>query len=604
MGHYKPYKRIAERTSETPQEWLKRCAEMGKLVRTWSDRQDLVVYGGEDTASGKAVAAFYADSAEIEVNVGKVFRGANPEFVGSLLETANQLDNPEAIGILFHEACHAKHSANWDMGKLQAQDPAVARAFMLLEEARIETRGVLENPDMAKFLKLSSLNFVLEGVTEASVRGMSEVWATAQTLALTVGRIRVGIISKHDIAGVVETIEEVLGKELFDNLSKVVFDFQGISPNQMNKGIELSTKWVELLREADPEGEGDQSSEGGEAGESGEGEAGGAGELSELGEALAEMIAESQELMESLAERMREIEEQKSEAEQRRETAQNRAERKATARQVFDKNHDRVGGFTNSKITESRKPTPEERIMAVSLGQALDKAKYRERSSTEFYSNEPTGRLSVRKAIQNKALEARGVMGTNPAWRKKSRKHTDDPTLKLGIMVDVSGSMMNAMQAMGQTAWILSEAGRRIQAKTAMVYFGQSVFPTLRVGERLDSVNVYSAHDSTEEFGKAWDSLDGALGLTEIDGVRMLVIVSDGQYRPDQFDLAIRALRECKASGVTALLVTPTGTYSGRARELISTAGWGELITGIPDGEIPNAIAKAVTASMKTLARM
>tara|TARA_B110000503_G_scaffold14157_1_gene19315 strand:- start:1931 stop:3730 length:1800 start_codon:yes stop_codon:yes gene_type:complete len=599
MGHYKPYKRTTERTSETPEEWLKRCAEMGKLVRNWSARQDLVVYGGEDTASGKAVAAFYADSAEIEVNVGKVFRGANPEFVGSLLETANQLDNPEAIGILFHEACHAKHSANWDMGKLQEQDPAVAQAFMLLEEARIETRGVVENPDMAKFLKLSSLNFVLENVTEASVRGMSEVWATAYTLALTVGRIKVGIISKHDIAGVVETIEEVLGKELFDNLSEIVYEFQSISPNQMNKGIELSTKWVELLREADPEGEGDQSAEGGEAGEAGE-----AGELSEIAEALSEMIAESQELMESFSERMREIEEQKSEAEQRRETAQNRAERKAIAKQVFDKNHDQTGGETNSRITESRKPTPEERIMAVSLGQSLDKAKYRERSSTEFYSSEPTGRLSVRKAIQNKALEARGVMGTNPAWRKKSRKHTDDPILKLGIMVDISGSMRNAMEAMGQTAWILSEAGRRIQAKTAMVYFGQSVFPTLRTGERLDSVNVYSANDGTEEFGKAWDSLDGALGLTEIDGVRMLVIVSDGQYRPDQFDLAIRALRECKASGVTALIVSPTGTYGGRARELISTAGWGELIVGIPDSEIPSAIAKAVTASMKTLARM
>ena len=599
MGHYKPYKRTTERTSETPEEWLKRCAEMGKLVRNWSARQDLVVYGGEDTASGKAVAAFYADSAEIEVNVGKVFRGANPEFVGSLLETANQLDNPEAIGILFHEACHAKHSANWDMGKLQEQDPAVAQAFMLLEEARIETRGVVENPDMAKFLKLSSLNFVLENVTEASVRGMSEVWATAYTLALTVGRIKVGIISKHDIAGVVETIEEVLGKELFDNLSEIVYEFQSISPNQMNKGIELSTKWVELLREADPEGEGDQSAEGGESGEAGE-----AGELSEIAEALSEMIAESQELMESFSERMREIEEQKSEAEQRRETAQNRAERKAIAKQVFDKNHDQTGGETNSRITESRKPTPEERIMAVSLGQSLDKAKYRERSSTEFYSSEPTGRLSVRKAIQNKALEARGVMGTNPAWRKKSRKHTDDPILKLGIMVDISGSMRNAMEAMGQTAWILSEAGRRIQAKTAMVYFGQSVFPTLRTGERLDSVNVYSANDGTEEFGKAWDSLDGALGLTEIDGVRMLVIVSDGQYRPDQFDLAIRALRECKASGVTALIVSPTGTYGGRARELISTAGWGELIVGIPDSEIPSAIAKAVTASMKTLARM
>ena len=40
---------------------------MGKIVRDWSDRTDLIVSGGEDTASGKAVAAFYADSAAIDV---------------------------------------------------------------------------------------------------------------------------------------------------------------------------------------------------------------------------------------------------------------------------------------------------------------------------------------------------------------------------------------------------------------------------------------------------------------------------------------------------------------------------------------------------------
>jgi len=608
MGHYKPHKRTTTRTSQTPEAWLGRCAEMGRLARNWSERQDLAIYGGEDSAQNFSVAGFYADTAEIEVNVDKAFRGKHPEVVGNLMDKSNWSSNAEAIGVIFHEACHAKNSANWNMKKLVEElDPAEFRAFMLLEEARIEFRGVQEFPEMATYLKLSALGFVLEGVSESSVRQESEVWSSAQTLVLMVGRIRSGILSKMDLPNVLETLSEVLGQELFQNLEEVAYEFMLLSVTQTNQAMELARKWVELLREADPEGEGNQGelSEGEEAEVArGTSSAMSEGDFSEKMKELMDNLAKSQELMEELDKRLKELEEQNEQAQSRSEANQKRAERKEIANVIFDKSHDQKGdGRSKSSVSETRIPSPDERAKAVQLGKALDKAKYRERSVTSVMRHNPSGRLKVKTAIQNKALEARGVRELSPEWKQKLRKHTDDPTLRLGIMVDVSGSMTNAMEAMGQTAWIVSEAGRRIQAKTSMVYFGEGVFPALRTGQRLDSINIYRATDGTEEFEKAWSATDGLLGLTWQDGVKVLVIVSDGQYRPDQYEIAVKTLRECKATGVTAIFVCPTGTYNGRAKQAVSEAGWGKVVEGIDDSEIPTAIGQAVTESMKVLER-
>jgi hypothetical protein len=120
-------------------------------------------------------------------------------------------------------------------------------------------------------------------------------------------------------------------------------------------------------------------------------------------------------------------------------------------------------------------------------------------------------------------------------------------------MVDISGSMGSAMNPMATTAWVMSEAVNRIQGNCAMVYYGNDVFPTLSVGQRLDKVNVYSASDGTEKFQKAFQALDGSLNLLHGTGARLLVIVSDGEYVPEENKRAKEIMEKCKASGVAVL---------------------------------------------------
>lgn len=608
MTHYKANSRLSSRKGETPEAWKDTCFAIQRLVNKWSDRYDLAVYGGEDSAEHKSIACFLPELAEIEVNVEKLFQGKTPEMVGDLAVRQTQLENPKAIGVLFHEACHARHSDNWNFPIIKDNlDPTEFKAFMLLEESRIETRGVLDNPDVAKYLRYSALEYVLEGVSESKVRQQSDIWQSAQTLALVVGRIRAGIIRQSDIPDVIPALSDVLGKDLFVKLEQVVHEFMRLSVVQQKRCMELAREWVEILREADPDGEGDQGELSEEqemeiaVGVSEMGSEDGEGDKSDLEQALAE--ANSQ--MEEQAEELPQQEARAKEAESREKETNDKREKREIANAIFDRTSSRAGdGESNSRLIKERDPESVERTLAVQLGQSLDKAKYRERSMTEHMQYEPSGRLKTKVAIQNEALKARGSNTRLPQWRKRQRKHTSEPQLRLGIMVDISGSMGSAMEAMGQTAWIVSEAGRRIQAKTAMVYYGNGVFPILGIGQRLDKVRIYSAPDGTEEFGRAWGAIDGLLGLSWQDDVKVLVIVSDGNYKQHEHPKAVQALRECKRNGVTAVFVSPNGTHPSGARDIIREAGWGELISGVAGSDIPTEISKAITASMKAVERM
>jgi hypothetical protein len=131
-----------------------------------------------------------------------------------------------------------------------------------------------------------------------------------------------------------------------------------------------------------------------------------------------------------------------------------------------------------------------------------------------------------------------------------------------------------------------------------MVYYGSGVFPTLRVGQRLAEVSVYTAPDGTEKFGEAWEALDGELGLTFGDGVRMLVIVSDGQYTPAQTERAKQALRECRQAGVAVLWITPKECYGYSAGSIIREAGWGVHLDGLDTSQIAKLVGKSASESL------
>jgi hypothetical protein len=156
------------------------------------------------------------------------------------------------------------------------------------------------------------------------------------------------------------------------------------------------------------------------------------------------------------------------------------------------------------------------------------------------------------------------------------------------------------MNPMATTAWVLGEAGKRIQAKTAMVYYGNDVFATLKVGQKLDEVRVYSATDGTEKFGKGFSALDGTLDLLYGRGARMLVVVSDGCYTDVETENARQAVKACEKNGVAVLWISPDKVHGERwnAREIIKGTN-AVLLDGLDPKNIATLIGKSASEALE-----
>ena len=87
------------------------------------------------------------------------------------------------------------------------------------------------------------------------------------------------------------------------------------------------------------------------------------------------------------------------------------------------------------------------------------------------------------------------------------------------------------------------------------------MFPTLKPGQHLDQVTVYTAPDGTEKFDKAFKALDGGLNLLQGTGARLLVVVSDACYTPEEYKKAKAWLKECDKQGVAVLWLPFSKTY-------------------------------------------
>lgn len=550
------------RRGDTPPEWLKVGAEIAQLANEWSGRDDLVAYVGEGAGS-IAPACYIPNLAEIEVNVHIAFgNGVEPAEIGSLLDRSNRYTWARACGAIYHEALHARFTA-YDMKvAYDALKPEVYEALMLLEEGRIEGFGAALDKGSRVFLRACAMDIVIGDAAE-SFEANANVRSVAQLVALIYPRVFAEILDADEVRPLTDLIESFLGTDLVDALCDLIRKAQAHDNHRNAEALyPVAEEWVRLVREAAEEaGETDEPS-GGEPGEDGTPVPGssGSGEPSEASKALAEAIREA---MQEIAEAVEianfdELAEQQ-EAEAWREMAADKASRtkerhanEGVAVKVFARSPE-GGGASGSMLIKTRAPEPAERSAAITVARQLDKAKYRERDITEVSSVLPPGRLRTRGVVQAAAQKAAGRMATTEPWRRKTRKHTDEPTLTIGMMVDISGSMGSAMEPMATTAYVMSEAGRRVQARSAMVYFGNTVFPVLKPGERQHDVRVYTAPDGTEKFNEAFRALDGSLNLLYGSGARLLVVVSDACYTSEEIASARRWLQRCKDEGVAVL---------------------------------------------------
>lgn len=629
MAHIGKY---SGESRDLDEKWLPLMAQVSEIVNTWSARRDLVAYVGTDGGQGVAPAFYDPNTAEIEVNSTIAFgEDTEPWAIDDFTKGSSHYDWPKAAGAVFHEAMHAKHSS-WDIPAAHKElgYKTFKFAMTVLEESRIEAFGVRAMPKNAVFLRSCALEIVLSDMSNEEIKKLSGVRQAVHLAALGLARVDAGVLTKKDMKKTKKKLTEILGADLLAKLRVIWREFQTLQDDDVERMYELSREWVRLQEEkAKEEGEemeGEAAGEfvimidangnpssmpGGEGGEPGEGEPGGEGG-SEMSEAMAQAISDmldaaAEDAAAAGLEADAQAQHEKGQA-QRDEAAQKAKEEREdqetterTAKKVF--NHE-VGptGHTSSRKVADRPPTSQERSAANNIAQLMQKARYRDHLVTERMSATPPGRLNTSAAMQAKAIRQRGGQFVAEPFKQKQRHNVEDPKLTLGIMCDISGSMSATMEPMATSTWIMQEAIRRIEGMAAAVYYGDSVFPTLKPGQHMDKVTSYSARDGSEDFDTAFRALDGSLELLNGRGARLVVVCSDGQYTSHQLVACERWLKKCREMGVGIVWLGYGGSgYWGSGSDRRMTEANGGQYVEIKDGDILGAATAIGMACAKAL---
>jgi hypothetical protein len=537
MEHIKPK---GTRAEQTPTEWLKIGANITALVNEFAMRSDLVAYVGPN-AGQSYPACYLPHTAEVEVNVSVAFgAGIRPEHIKDLTQRKNQFEFPRAVGAIFHEALHARYS-KWNIEKTfeaLEKNQQEFDALMLLEESRIEGKGLTQNPNMRPFLRSCAMELVAGDAEEKLTNDLS-VGVSAFFVGTVLARVEAGVLEDSEVEPITNLVYENLGTELVSKLIELVQKFQA-HPYDANMELTfpIVKEWVRLINEKKKEkGEDASNSKGG---------SGASDAMKEFVEKVREALEEtSGSVAISSNEEISDAEqdqEWKEIVESRQDKSKTQNESQQVAREVYSSGSGPESVGTRSKLVEARKPNSDERVSAVKISQILERAKYRERDEFEISSVTPPGRLRTRSLVQGEAV-------------------------------------------------------RRVQGKVSMVYFGSAVFPTLRVGERLDEVRVYSAVDRTEEFDRGFKALNGSLTLLNGTGARLLVVVSDANYRQAEYEKARRWIQECSKAGVGVVFIPIHADY--HARRLCQGTDAVVLSDSIEPSKVSTEIGKAAGQALQ-----
>lgn len=558
MGHLNGRRRNEATGISTPLPWLAAGANIADFCNARARRSDIVVYVGE-TTTANAAACFVPATAELEVNYPMCFEpGIDPEKLGDLEQRATRLEHPVASGVILHEASHARWTT-WslekaaELGKTDERDGMLlVEAMHWLEESRIENLAVTAWPADREQLRSSALRLALLDMDTDD--GSEHDLALAQPVellkcaCLAEARVVAGVIDASDITAVTAKLSDGLGAERLEAARQIFAQVHAINPadrpNALFDQMQTAARaLLDLLTDEDRQAQADAAAAGQAAMQA----------MSDLLDELAGAadVAEA-EARSEVAEQIKEMRDEAS-AKAAAKAAAERASDEAVAREVFGKSTGPAGGATYSEVVETRAPTGSERAMAVRLGRDLERINYSERMVTRVASMLPPGKLRARTAVLGAAQRSRGLVADAEPWVAKHRHHVDSAPLTAGVLVDISGSMSSAMEPMATAAWVLSEAVRRVQGTAAMVYFGSSVFSTLKPHQHLEKVTVYSAPDGTEEFEPAIKALNGALNLVDGEGARVLFVVSDGHYRTDQAKHVKKWVKRLTDAGVAVV---------------------------------------------------
>jgi hypothetical protein len=589
-------------------EWLRISAELTARFPTIGDRDDCIVTCEDPTRSG-APAAFYPTLAKVEVGK-QVFNGHAPAKIRPA-RYGDEDRYPAAWGAFCHEGAHAAYT-RWTVATAPEQRGTAAyTAAEMLEESRAEHRHLSRRPGDLKYLRACATDLVLEGMG-------SEIpdnpWSAACAAGLILSRRDAGILEHDEVTELEDEVTKILGEDTLSELAKIWTAAHDTADDDAEAMLEHGRAWCQAVGhdpdQPEPRGSDEDGQQPAIPAGSAPGTASGAPSGAPTAGAIAAAIGKTAANV-SATEAARERAEQAAQAAADRAAADKVRAKKAkasrarraedTAKAVFAPNAGTFtpggasGGVAPTPVIGTRMPTSAEKAAAGRLARGLRAAAYRERVETVTASAAPPGRLNMRAAMARDAQRAAGATPTALPWTSTQRRATPTPPLRVGIAVDVSGSMGPLAEPIGSAAWILTKATAATDpdSLTATVAYDESLTAITRPGRAPQQATVFEATGGGHALGDAIDALDAALGLSRPGAGRLLVIASDGMYRPWETGAAAWRIKALTESGCAVLQIAFEGTWYGTSP--IPGATYVELAN---PATAPDTIAKAATEAI------
>jgi hypothetical protein len=493
--------------TDTDPDWAGWDRAWTRHVKTLTGRTDLTVTVAPG-AAGDADACFDMAAKRIEVDATHI---GTPD-VADPRRAAHKKVVPTAYGLLVHEASHAAHSL-WLPP--DGTPPIIADVANLLEESRAEGRQRQRRRGDRKWLR-----HTITTLLNADDAPVDDPWHAAHLAGLLLARVDARILTSKDTRTVRAAVTAILGRKTLRRLRDIWRQAHATDDTDAAGMIRLAWQWCHVLG-IDPTAQPHRptADPGIFAGQ--------------LAKAITDYLAAAAGLTPA----------------------------EYTARQI-NARHRAPATWTE------RDPTPEETAAARQLAARLRQARTRQPEPATRSTPVPPGRLRTRHAITVDAQIAAGAVPTAAPWQQRTTLPPDKPTLHLAVLVDVSGSMWHYAKPMSSAGWILAHAARRTEAITTTIAFGEAVTLLVPPGQRPTRVLQMAAVDATEQFLDAVKLADHLLGLRHRHRLRMLAVVSDGQF-PD-IDAAQKLISTLHHSGCPVLWLHPAELFAHTFRDTTS----------------------------------
>lgn len=550
--------RLREKIAETVspeaagRDWAELSGYYTELTEIRGPREDLNVICAPDGAMGHP-GYYMSSTARIALD-GNILP-VSP----SLLDT----DDDEHLaalsalqGVFIHELGHANHSDEMRPA-LNGEESEYAT---LLEEIRMEARAIDDRNADAVWLRAATRQIIMDG--DQSPDDIQNRAHAARLAVLLEGRVASGTLKPEDIAEVTKALETIFTPEEMEELRDIFEKTCALQDHQTDEMTEQARRLRELIGEPPPsgqggEGQGEGQGEGeGEGQGEGEGEGGGAltdKQKEDLSQAVSHVVENvSDEANEEIAQGPEGAELDKA-AEQIKKNAGGKA-----APGSPGGSDPGAGAPSGQAISvRMREPSDAERSARYRLTAMLRKARYRDRDKVELQADAPPGKLRTRAAMQGAADKSRGRRSAAKPWKRNRRRQTDQPKLRVGLVMDVSGSMHASAPTVSSAMWVLANSVHDIDGQAAGYSFGDSWDTIVGAERRPRQVTEFRGEHGTMNPGAAIQKAVADLDLDQ-PGPRVLVVVSDGGWYGDDSptgDLGDAELQKLKDDGVVVLHV-------------------------------------------------